>query len=66
MADDRPTLAELGITPAVLRALETAGLVVVPCQPSESMLREAWAEAAAEDASGVWREMIAVAKREIT
>ena len=39
-------------------ALKKLGFACVPIEPTASMLREAYYEALAEDASGVWREMI--------
>ncbi len=35
-----------------------AGLVLVPRDPTEAMLKAAWADALAEDAKGVWQSMI--------
>jgi hypothetical protein len=34
------------------------GYVLVPRVPTKAMLDAAWAEALAEDAAGVWREMV--------
>ena len=34
------------------------GYVCVPVEPTELMLRNAWADALGEDAAGVWRQMI--------
>ena len=59
MARDRPTLAEIGITPALAEALESAGLVVVPLIPTEQMIEAAWASTLDENAKLVWEDMIA-------
>lgn len=40
-----------------------SGMQLVPIVPTEAMLREAWADAHAEDAAGVWREMLAAAPK---
>jgi hypothetical protein len=37
--------------------------VLVPRVPTREMLDAAWADALAEDAAGVWAEMIGVAER---
>jgi hypothetical protein len=42
----------------VIRELNAAGYVIVPREPTKSMIEAAWADALAEDAAGVWREMI--------
>jgi len=44
---------------SVLDALAADGWVVVPRIPTEHMLDAAWASALAENAKGVWEEMIA-------
>lgn len=44
-------------------ALKERGFVIVPIEPTPEMLKAAWADALAEDAGGVWREMIEIASR---
>jgi hypothetical protein len=46
---------------AVMTALSEAGWVCVPRVPTVAMLNAAWADAHAENAEGVWEEMLAVA-----
>lgn len=45
------------------RSFAERGFAIVPIEPSQEMLKAAWADALAEDARGVWREMI---KRHLT
>jgi hypothetical protein len=59
MKPNRPTLKDLGVTPAILAALRDADLVIFPIQPTAAMLKEAWAAAHAENAGEVSSEMIA-------
>ena len=44
---------------AALEALASSNFVVVPRVPTQAMLDAAWAAALAENAEGVWEEMIA-------
>ena len=44
---------------SILNAIFAAGWVVVPRSPTQEMLLAAWASALAENAEGVWRDMIA-------
>ena len=37
---------------------DNAEMVLVPRHPTKEMIEAAWAEALAEDAVGVWKEMI--------
>lgn len=46
---------------AVLAALKNAGLVCVPERPTKAMIDGAWAPELAENAAGVWEEMVAAA-----
>lgn len=48
----------------VLAAIDRAGYVIVPKQPTKEMLDAAYYDALAEDAAGVWREMIAAHLKE--
>ncbi len=43
-------------------AIYALGYVCVPREPTQQMLHEAWAYELAEDARGVWREMIDTAE----
>jgi threonine/homoserine efflux transporter RhtA len=47
----------------IIRALNAAGYVVVPRIPSSKMLENAWADALAEDAAGVWSAMIVASQQ---
>jgi hypothetical protein len=53
-------MAEDGIeiTPELAMALRERGLVIVPREPSQTMIEAGKASAWAEDAAGVWRDMI--------
>jgi hypothetical protein len=42
----------------VFETLRAAGYLIVPREPTELMIRNAWADALAEDAKGVWDCMI--------
>ena len=44
---------------AILEVLSNSGLALVPREPSEKMVADAWADAHEEDALGVWKTMIA-------
>lgn len=46
-------------------ALRDGGLVIAPIEPSEEMVKEAWAPALDEDAAGVWHCMVEVLLREV-
>lgn len=48
---------------AALSAARHLGWVLVPVEPTQEMLEAAWAEALAESADGVWREMVATAPK---
>lgn len=48
----------LDVRDAILAAAESSGFVLAPKEPTDEMLDEAWADALAEDARGVWRSMI--------
>jgi hypothetical protein len=43
---------------AALTALSDAGLVCVPRDPTEEMVKAAWASAEAENAAWVWQDMV--------
>jgi hypothetical protein len=49
---------------SVLAALRDAGWICVPKTPTASMLEAGWADAHAENAAGVWEEMIATVEVE--
>lgn len=64
--DDMATAIAQSAADSVLRALDEAGMVVVPREPSEAMIEahfEAHAQAAAffADVPDVWRAMISAA-----
>lgn len=42
-------------------SLAVHGLIIVPLVPTQAMLDSAWAAALAENAKGVWEEMVSVA-----
>jgi len=54
----RETLGSEAQAKSVLEALAAAGWVVVPRVPTEDMLEAAFWSAHAEDAEGVWSQMI--------
>ncbi len=43
---------------AAIKALDAAGFVIVPKEPTPAMIEAAWASALDEDAAGVWTHMI--------
>jgi hypothetical protein len=47
----------------VLDALDAAGYVCAPIQPTPEMLKAGWAGAHDEDAAETWREMIEIAQQ---
>jgi hypothetical protein len=50
----------------VVEALYARGFVCVPADPTDEMVRAAWAEALAENARGVWASMIEVSQVKTT
>jgi hypothetical protein len=50
------------ITDRLYECIREAGYAIVPSSPTKEMVEAAWADALAEDATGVWSSMIAAAK----
>jgi hypothetical protein len=55
---DRPTLGELGVTVALIENLGAAGYVIVPREPTDEMLKAAWAASWESNTKETWDEMI--------
>lgn len=54
----RPEFRQVGIPTEILDGLDKAGFVIVPKEPTVTMIEEAYWSALAESAEGVWREMV--------
>ncbi len=54
----RAEFREAGIPAEILDGLDKAGFVIVPKEPFASMIEYAYEAALAENAEGVWRDMI--------